>query len=67
MSRDVELPDWIMLCHKGAEPIGHLNITHGGKQYSFPVSRKQIFELAAQSFSALGNMEPGPWKAERAA
>ena len=28
---------------------------------------KQIFELAAQSFCALGNMEPGPWKRSDAA
>jgi hypothetical protein len=65
--RDVVFPDWIMLCHKGAEPLGHINITHDGKQYRFPVSRKQIFELAAQSFCALGNMEPGPWKRSDAA
>jgi hypothetical protein len=64
--RDVVFPDWIMLCHKGAEPLAYLNITHEGKQYRFPLNRKQIFENAAQSFSALGNMEPGPWKREAA-
>ncbi len=42
-----------------ASPIGSLMVVADGKQRFFSLTRKQIFEIATEAFSALQRMEPG--------
>lgn len=59
---DHPTPEYIDILHKGFDEFATLAISCDGKNHSFRLNRRQIMQLAAGSYVAMADMEPGPWR-----